>query len=134
MSSTSSNSSLTTTKMFYKFSHQSSSETFNEIKTLTNDFDINYNITSEFVKNLETKLLDKEGKILKGFLYAPKDPVITKRVIGKNGCYFHQTTSNCDIEFIWHNRDTNQFLFWGEKFKLIKAMNIIRSRIIKYSS
>ena len=54
---------------------------------------------------------------------------IPNAVIGKGGCYFHLTTTNTKIEFIWHDRAQNRFFFWGTKFPLIKAMNIILHRI-----
>ena len=43
------------------------------------------------------------------------------------------TTTCCGVYFIWHDRDSNSFLFWGPStFKTVKAMNSIRWRIIKY--
>ena len=67
-----------------------------------------------------------------GFIPAPPHNEITKRVIGKNGYYFKMTTTVSDVEFIWHDRVTNTFLFWGTtNFKVVKAMNAIRWRIHK---
>ena len=87
-------------------------------------------MTEEFVNNIRTKL-DTDELIMEGFLYAPTDTDITRQVIGKDGCYFHMTTKQQDIAMIWHDRSVARpvFRFWGSKFNVIKAMNIIRHRI-----
>jgi hypothetical protein len=70
-----------------------------------------------------------------GYMPAPPHSEITRRVIGKDGYYFNMTTTLSDIDFIWHNRATNKFLFWGTtNFKVVKAMNAIRWRIHKIYS
>jgi hypothetical protein len=69
-----------------------------------------------------------------GYLDAPTDVDVVKQVIGHEGFYFKLTTSNTDIDFIWHDRTQNRFLFWGPKYNVIQAMKIIQSRINKYSS
>ena len=67
-----------------------------------------------------------------GYIPAPPDSNITRRVIGKNGYYFKMTTTLTEVNFIWHNRVRNVFLFWGSSsFKVINAMNRIRWRIHK---
>jgi hypothetical protein len=66
-------------------------------------------------------------------LPAPSDVEILKRIIGENGHYLKLTTGNCNVDFIWHDRDAKLFRFWApKKYSLIQAMNIIRGRIIKY--
>jgi hypothetical protein len=66
-------------------------------------------------------------------LSAPSDVEILKRIIGDNGHYLKLTTQNCNVDFIWHDREANLFRFWApKKYNLIQAMNIIRGRIIKY--
>jgi len=70
-----------------------------------------------------------------GYIPAPPHSDITRRVIGKDGYYFKMTTTLSEVEFIWHNRVTNTFLFWGTtNFKVVKAMNTIRWRIHKLYS
>jgi len=69
-----------------------------------------------------------------GYLQAPFDRNITdvdmvKQIIGKDGYYFKLTTTNTGVDFIWHDRVENHFLFWGEKQCVIQAMKIIQSRI-----
>ncbi len=120
-------------KMFFKFTEFDSQDALTQINKLTNNFDPQYGISQEFIDSLTANLTNR-NTILQGFLYAPKDPNITRQVIGKGGCYFHITTQNCAIQFIWHDRNSNKFLFWGDKYPLIRAMNIIHSRILKYTN
>ncbi len=120
-------------KMYFKFTEFNSQDALAQINQLTNNFDPQYGISPEFIESLTNKLT-QQPSVFQGFLYAPTDPNITRQVIGKGGCYFHMTTQNCAIHFIWHDRNSNKFLFWGDKFPLIKAMNIIHSRIRKYTN
>ena len=72
-----------------------------------------------------------------GYLPAPPAKYFAgaiKQIIGNNGAYFKMTTSQTEIDFIWHDRATDQFLFWGNRANVIAAMKIIRSRIIKYTA
>ena len=116
--------------MYYKLEEMPSREALSKIEQLTNNFDASSKMTEEFVNNIRTKL-DTDELIMEGFLYAPTDTDITRQVIGKDGCYFHMTTQQQDIAMIWHDRSVARpvFRFWGSKFKVIKAMNIIRHRI-----
>jgi hypothetical protein len=59
------------------------------------------------------------------------DPNCIKQVIGKSGCYFIKTTLECDLDFVWHNRETNKFEFWGPKENIGKAVGVINDRINK---
>lgn len=72
-----------------------------------------------------------------GYLPAPFNKDITevdvvKQIIGKDGYYLKLTTANTGVDFIWHDRVENHFLFWGEKACVVKAMKIIQSRIEKH--
>ena len=67
-----------------------------------------------------------------GYIPAPPYSEVTRRVIGTNGYFFKMTTTLSGVDFIWHDRITNMFLFWGASvFKVVKAMNSIRWRIQK---
>ena len=77
-----------------------------------------YNIGNEYVVYL-------------GVIDAPKDSDIMKQVIGRNGCYFIRTTQECDIDFIWHDRNTNKIEFWGPRENLTYGINAIEYRIKK---
>ena len=73
------------------------------------------------------------------FGYMPAPPAkyfsaAVKQIIGINGAYLKLTTSQTEIDFVWHDRVSEQFLFWGNRQNVINAMKIIRSRIIKYTA
>ena len=59
------------------------------------------------------------------------DEDTVKQVIGKNGCYFIKTTVEQDLDFVWHNREKQQFEFWGPRENIHKAINVINDRIKK---
>lgn len=118
--------------LYFKFTPFTGSEALQQIKNATNDFDEAFGIPQDFVDTLSSTLEPLE-LVQQGFLYAPRNPNVTRQVIGKAGCYFHLTTANCGIHFIWHDHKSSKFLFWGDKYPLIKAMKIITSRIRKYS-
>ena len=56
---------------------------------------------------------------------------VLKQVIGKEGCYFIKTTEQCDLDFVWHNRDTKKIEFWGPKDNIDKGISAIKYRIYK---
>lgn len=131
---------------FFKLTPISGETATNEIQTYTEDFDPKYKISQEFkdtiLQNLAARpeeLYDENGRINKdatsrGFLNVPDCETqeglnIIRQVIGKGGCYFHMTTQNTGIDFIWHDRAQNKFFFWGTKYPLIRAMKIINSRL-----
>ncbi len=67
-----------------------------------------------------------------GYIPAPPDSDVTRQVIGKDGHFFKMTTTLCEVDFIWHDRVNQMFLFWGSStFKVVKALNSIRWRIHK---
>tara|TARA_B110000967_G_C18502519_1_gene372296 strand:- start:10 stop:447 length:438 start_codon:yes stop_codon:yes gene_type:complete len=70
-------------------------------------------------------------QVYKYSLRAPENVDILKQVIGRNGCYFILTTQQCDLDFIWHNRDNNTIEFWGPRESIDKAVSVINSRISK---
>jgi hypothetical protein len=70
--------------------------------------------------------------IVFGYIPAPPNETIVKQVIGANGYFFKMTTTLCDAYFIWHDIESHMFLFWAAStFKIVKAMNSIRWRIVK---
>ena len=132
--------------MFFKLTPISGETATNEILTYTEDFHPKYKISQEFKDNLlqnlanrPTELYDEQGRLNKdatcrGFLNVPDCDTqegidIIRQVIGKGGCYFHMTTDNTGIDFIWHDRAQNKFFFWGTKYSLIRAMKIISRRL-----
>ena len=105
------------------------------IRDLTADVS---NISPEFMNSLYNKMIDRfniERPTVFSYLPAPASSEVSKKVIGGGGYYFKLTTTNCGVDFIWHDRMNNSFLFWGpSNFRLIRALNIIRSRILKYEA
>ena len=67
-----------------------------------------------------------------GFIPAPPSVDMVKQIIGIDGYYLKLTTQKSGVNFIWHDRDRNEFQFWGDYQNCIKAMNEIRYRICKY--
>ena len=67
-----------------------------------------------------------------GFIPAPPSVDMVKQIIGIDGYYLKLTTQKSGVNFIWHDRDRNEFQFWGEYQSCIRAMNAIRYRICKY--
>tara|TARA_Y100000385_G_C12866709_1_gene539656 strand:- start:152 stop:568 length:417 start_codon:yes stop_codon:yes gene_type:complete len=59
---------------------------------------------------------------------------ILKQVIGRYGCYFIRTTQESDLDFIWHNRSTNQIEFWGPRNNIPYAKDVIRDRISRITA
>lgn len=116
-------------KRYFRLTPFQSSQALSEIETYTNHFDPKYNIAQDFSQSLRESLQNNHT-IYRGYIYAPPDHNHTKQIIGKQGCYFKLTTTNTNISFIWHDRDSNCFLFWGHhRDNLFKAMNIINHRI-----
>lgn len=119
-----------TERMYFKLTPIPSRNALTRIEQLTNNFDPEFKISTDFVQSLRTRL-DSDDTIMEGFLYAPTDSDVCRQVIGTGGCYFHQTTTQQDIAMIWHDRTPHRpvFRFWGKKYNLIRAMNIIKHRI-----
>ena len=94
-------------------------------------------VAENFLLALNEVLLqrNRENKpTIFGYLVAPTSATVTKQVIGGNGYYFKHTTTTTGVDFIWHDRDNNVFLFWAQnKPSIVKAMNAIRWRINKYT-
>ena len=56
------------------------------------------------------------------------------RYLGANGCYFIMTTTNCGLDFLWHNREEKTIEFWGPKANIEHAKSVISNRIHKHLS
>lgn len=113
--------------MHYRLEKLSHEEALFQIASLTNGFAdlppqiahwINWDICSRRFTSF-------------GYIPAPPNVDMVKQIIGIDGYYFKLTTTKCGVDFIWHDRATNEFHFWGEFSRCIKAMNEIRYRICK---
>jgi len=91
-------------------------------------------IPQSFKSGLESlRNAGNKYQVYKYSMTAPENTDILKQVIGRNGCYFIRTTQECDLDFIWHNRDNNTIEFWGPKDSINKAVGVIERRINKIS-
>jgi hypothetical protein len=106
-----------------------------DIINMTGNFkDIDYNYATELKANLTEKEFAYKHEIF-GYILSPPALIkgnreIIKQVIGKDGCYFKQTTENCGIDFIYYDQEHEMFMFWGpSKITVNNAMKIINSRI-----
>ena len=120
-----SNENLEDTK-FWKLTQMSGGEAYQQIKELTG---MKIKDPDFSMEEMGSRLL-RNDNISRGFMYAPTDEHITRRVIGENGYFFKMTTENTKINFMWHDRDKNIFYFWGHQKNVINAMNKIYERCI----
>lgn len=101
----------------------------NHIKELTSSV----TIAPEFMIGLYNTLLTRHNTFCPTIfthIPAPTNSDITRQVIGSNGYYLKLTTNNTGIDFIWHDRENNLFLFWGQNnYGVIRALNIVQRRI-----
>ena len=95
------------------------------IAKLTSNFTL---LEPDFVGRLMASIYNR-GHVSNGILPAPLNRDIARQVIGPGGKYFRMTTENCRVDFIWHDKATNNFLFFGGHKAVIKAMYIINHRI-----
>ena len=116
-------------RLYFKLTPVSGDSALQSINKLTDNLSAEHKIAEDFREKLINTLTTEESDIFHGFLYAPKNNDITKQVIGKDGCYFHLTTEKTGVFFIWHNRKSNKFEFWGKKRDTINALNQIKHRI-----
>lgn len=109
-------------KVFYKFT----SMTFEEFETMVNEWtnnlstETNSTNTVKYFQNTLSKAKEETDsgiQIFSAWTFAPKNPDITKQLIGKDGCYLHKTTENYGLYAIWHNRTENKFYVVGPKYR-----------------
>jgi len=87
---------------------------------------------SNFIESLkDLKGAGNEYVVYMGELDGSTDKDVMKQVIGRGGCYFIRTTKECDLDFIWHDRERNKIEFWGPKQNLSYAMGVIQHRLNK---
>jgi hypothetical protein len=104
-----------------------SNQMYVSIRYLTNNFTM---LDCDFAFKLIDRIKSRQI-VTYGYLVAPPQLDIVKQVIGKDGCYLKLTTINTGVDFIWHDRGINTFLFWGEKPSVAHAIQIIQLRIEK---
>ena len=108
-----------------------------DIKHITGNFkDMDYKYVQTLLSNLMAQasrwMYENVGYIPAPPSTMPKSLDIIKQVIGKDGCYFKQTTENCGIDLIYYDQELEVFMFWGPtRVTVTNAMQIIRSRICR---
>ena len=110
----------------------------NHIIYITDGFNF---VSPDYADNLYESLKIRASRpnstVVCGYIPSPpatlkKSADIIKQVIGKEGYYFKLTTSSCGIDFIYHDRKNEMFLFWGRnKTSVENALRVIRGRICK---
>jgi hypothetical protein len=114
--------------MQYDLRHADASIVYEHIKELTK----NDQAAALYLEQIKPALYAPKPVVF-GYIPAPPNEEITRKVIGVKGYFFKMTTACCGVYFIWHDKTANTFLFWGPSvFKTVKAMNSIRWRIIKF--
>ena len=109
-------------KVFYKFTPKTYEEFESDVNEWTNNLSTETNSTNtvEYFKNTLSRAKEETDSgisIFSAWTYAPKNPDITKQLIGKDGCYLHKTTENYGLYAIWHNRTENKFYVVGPKYR-----------------
>ena len=113
--------------MHYRLTKLTQLETFYQISNLTRNFnDLPPNIATWIHRDINSRQFTSFG-----YIPAPPNVDMVKQIIGIDGYYLKLTTTKCGVDFIWHDRTTNEFHFWGEYQRCINAMNQIRYRICK---
>ena len=114
--------------MWFNLVKISNCDMLSHISYLTNHFcDLPPDLVTWIINDSRTRPCSYYGSIP-----APPSTDLTKQIIGISGYYLKLTTQNCGVDFIWHNRERNEFQFWGGYNCCVNAMNAIRYRICKY--
>ena len=115
--------------MHYDLHHADAVYVYSHIKELTK----NDTVASTYLEQIKPTMFAQRKPLVFGYIPAPPIEEIVKQVIGAKGYFFKMTTVVSGVYFIWHDTETNTFLFWGPStFKVVKAMNSIRWRIFKH--
>jgi hypothetical protein len=113
--------------MHYRLAKLTQHEALSQIGSLTRGL---YDLPPDLANWIHWDITSRQFTSF-GYIPAPPNVDMVKQIIGIDGYYLKLTTTNCGVDFIWHDRTTNEFHFWGEYQRCIKAMNQIRYRICK---
>tara|TARA_Y100000385_G_scaffold174057_1_gene180099 strand:+ start:4505 stop:4975 length:471 start_codon:yes stop_codon:yes gene_type:complete len=107
-----------------------SRDAFQTIEILTERFHKKYDISEQFIQQLQTRL-NSDEIIYEGSIVCPVKESDCHKICGKNRAYFTQTANQQNIAMIWHDKTANPplFRFWGDKTRIAVAMNVIKYRI-----
>ena len=112
-----------TSKLYFPLKFQRGPIAWDLIKRLTNDLE---KFTRDFVDQLMLRIAPG---VTFGYLPAPSEVEVTRQVIGQGGKFLILTTERSRAAFIYHDRKTNNFVFWGDKTSVVKAMYTVVHRI-----
>jgi hypothetical protein len=119
-----------TAAVHFELSFQSPGEALTTIGHVTDNFQkISPDVAAWVNSSIRTHQF-----VTYGYLPAPTSNDAVKIIIGQDGFYLKLTTQTTGINFIWHDRHKNIFMFWGNRYSVVKAMHAIRNRIEKYGS
>jgi hypothetical protein len=104
-------------------------DTLHQIRTVTNNL---LGISLEYTNNMMENIHKRKFTWF-GTLEAPKDTILIKQIIGKNGLHLKTFTNKCNVDLIWHDRATNTFMVWGNKICIISALHFIKRQIHRFT-
>ena len=111
----------------FPLSSQTPGEALTVIGYVTNGFN---DLPEEVYHTVVNNITYHRGPITYGYLKGPETVEAIKIIIGYQGCFMKKTTDQTGAYFLWHDRQKNIFMFWGEHMSVIKAMHAIRYRIV----
>lgn len=121
-------------RVMFDLSAVSSPEATRHIGCLTYGF---INLDWDFMLKLQTVFRNRRTKTITGTLPVPSHftPSILKQVIGTDGYFLKFTTTKHEVDFIWYDEYSREFLFWGSnKRAVVKAMGAISWRVNKVNA
>lgn len=121
-------------RVTFDLSAVSSPEATRHIGCLTYGF---INLDWDFMLKLQTVFRNRRTKTITGALPVPTDftPPLLKQVIGSDGYFLKFTTTKHEVDFIWYDEYSREFLFWGSnKRAVVKAMGAISWRVNKVNA
>ena len=116
--------------MRYKLTKLTQAQTLSKIASLTSGF---YDMSVSGADWVQRDVRSREFSSF-GSIKAPQSTDAVKQIVGQDNYYLKLTTKNHDIDFITHDKEKNEFHFWGEYQNCIKAMNELRYRVCKIES
>jgi hypothetical protein len=116
--------------MRYKLTKLTQAQTLSKIASLTSGF---YDMSVSGADWVQRDVRSREFSSF-GSIKAPQSADAVKQIVGQDNYYLKLTTKTHDIDFITHDKEKNEFHFWGEYQNCIKAMNELRYRVCKIES
>ena len=116
------------TKPRFAISCNNANTTLQHIHNITNNC---AGINIEYIGKIY-EIINKRCHTWVGSIESPADSALIKQIIGKNGFHLKQFTRKYGVELIWHDRDSNMFLVWGNKPCLISALYALQRQVSRF--